>query len=309
VSKSGKAKRTPPDDPVFGDDILHELDELLLNETVAPGKKPAAASLGRSPAEPPAAATPKPKGDPENRRQAQELATQARNAQEPKKAVHLAKQALAMDRNCVDAWVMLAHLSATAPDELAEGLERAVERGQRALGEEFIAHYAGRLWSQPEARPYLQARHELADVLRDMGRSEEAIQHYEALMQLDAGDHLRVRDALVAAYLAAGYIDDAGRLLAKFVSDETAGLAWSRVLERFSAKDMAGALAALVKARRANHWAEDYLAGRKPMPQHTINETAQGSDYEARRCAANLLPAMVEHPRFAVWLGQQQAKR
>lgn len=309
MSKGGKARKAQPDAPVFGDDVLRELDEMLLNEPVAPGKQPAAPGSGRSPTEPAATPVPKPKGDPENRRQAQELAAQARHAEDQKRAVHLAKQALAMDRNCADAWVVLAHLTATAPDELAEGLERAVERGARGLGEDFLTHFKGRLWSQPAARSYMQARRELADVLRDMGQSEKAIQHYEALMQLDAGDHLRVRDALVAAHLAAGYLDDAGRLLARFAADESTGLAWSRVLERYLTKDLAGALAALGTARQANHWVEDYLAGRKPMPQYTVTETARGGDYEARRCAANLLPAMVEHPRFAVWLGQQQSKR
>jgi hypothetical protein len=80
----------------------------------------------------------------------------------------------------------------------------------------------------------------------------------------------------------------------------------TRALERFLAGDMAGAAAALGKARQVNPWVEDDLVGRKPMPQHTLSNSAQGEDYEARHCALNLLPVLAQHPRFTFCLGTQR---
>jgi len=308
VSKAGKGKRVQQDEEVFGDDILRELDELLQNEPATAPRKPAPPTSTRSSDQPVTVPPPKLKGDPETRRKAQELASQARNAQDQKQALRFAREALKLDRNCVDGWVVLAHAKATAPDELAENLEAAVRRGEQGLGKEHIEHYRGKLWSMVEARPYMQARRELADVLRDMGHIDKAIGHYEALMDLDASDSQRNRDSLVGCYLAVGYVEAAKRVLDRFAGDTSAAMAWSRVMERYLAHDLAGAMGALATARQVNRWVEDYLVGRKPMPQHTLSDSTQGGDYEARHCAAGLLPALVQHPRFAVWLGAKQAK-
>jgi hypothetical protein len=151
AAKKGKDRGTQADAgaDVFGEDILRELDEMLLNEPTAAGRH---AGSTRSSAQPAPVPPPKPKGDPGNRRKAEELAAQAKNIPERKKAAHVAKQALALDHNCVDAWVILAHARATAPDELAEGLEKAVERGERGLGQDFLDHYRGKVWAQPSYR-------------------------------------------------------------------------------------------------------------------------------------------------------------
>ncbi|HOL27104.1 MAG TPA: hypothetical protein PLS86_12510 [Phycisphaerae bacterium] len=297
-----------PDADIFGEDILHDLEELLQNEPTTARKKPAPSASPRPPAPPVPVPPPKLKGDAEKRRQAQELAAQAGNASDPKTATRLARQALELDRSCADALVVLAHARATAPDELAEGLARAVAWAAQGLGKEHIDYYRGKLWSVPEARPYMRARRELADVLRDMGRVDQAIAHYEALLELDAGDSQRNREPLLSCYLALGYHEAAKRLLDRFAKDESAVLAWSRVLERYLAGDLANATTALAKARESNHWVEGYLAGRKPMPQYTLSNPEPGSDSEARHCAAHLLPALVEHPRFGVWLAAQQQK-
>lgn len=303
----GDAKPCPGAD-IFGEDILRDLDELLQNE---PATTPRKSSRPVSPPPPvPPAPVPPPrlKGDPESRKKAQELAAQARNSSDPKQAVQLARKALELDRSCADALVVLAHARATAPDELAEGLARAVAWAARGLGKEYIDYHRGRLWSEPEARPYLRARRELADVLRDLGRVDQAIQHYEALLELDTGDSQRNREPVLGCYLALGDQEAAKRLLDRFAKDESAVLAWSRVLERYLAGDLAGATAALSKARQANAAVEDYLVGKKPMPQYAPGGFERGGDYEARHCAASLLPALVRHPRFGVWLAAQRHK-
>lgn len=304
-------------DEVFPEEMLRDLDEMVRNEPPVTPKLPARpASAPLSSARPGSAAPPpatrpasmpppEPQGDSQSRRRAQELATRAANTPDSKKAGKLARQALELDRYCVDALVVLAHARATAPDELAEYLETAVRRGEQGLGTSYVEHYRGKFGSRPEARPYLRARRELADLFRDMGRLEKAIGHYEALLELDPADGLRVRDSLLGCYLAKGYLEGAQRVLAAFAIDTGATLAWARVMERYLAEDLGGAAAALSKARQSNAPAEDYLLGKKPMPQFTPSTFERGGEYEAIYCAANLLPALVQHPRFSAWLAKQ----
>jgi len=68
------------------------------------------------------------------REQAQELAFDAMEAETAARARKLAKRALALDPDCVDALVLLTNLDATSPKAAIVGLQKAVAAGERALG-------------------------------------------------------------------------------------------------------------------------------------------------------------------------------
>ena len=116
---------------------------------------------------------------------AQELAYQAMDSDNINTAVELAMRAVELDRCCVDALVILAHSGSDSQDELIENLEKAVWMGERALGEEFFKENRGHFWGLIETRPYMRARQELADLLRDAGRTDDAIAHYETMLDLN----------------------------------------------------------------------------------------------------------------------------
>ena len=236
---------------------------------------------------------------------AQELAYDAMEADDPNTAVKLAMRAVELDRRCVDALVMLAHAGSDSPDELIENIEKAVWMGERALGEEFFDENRGHFWGIIKTRPYMRARQELADLLRDAGRTDDAIAHYEAMLDLNPDDNQGIRDLLLACYLMQGDLDGARRVFDDNEDDGSATFQWSRVLERHLAGDEAKAVTLLAEARKDNAFVEPYMTGKKGMPRTLPDYFSPGDESEAKYVAVNLRPAWEEHRASVAWLKAQ----
>jgi len=238
------------------------------------------------------------------REKAQQLAYDALlDAETDEEALKLARQALEIDPDCVDARMVVAecihteHVAAFIAD-----VEEAVRVGERALGEGFLETHEGEVWDALEARPYLRARYRLADACRLNGRAQDAIDHLEALLKLNPLDHQRVRDPLLACYLASDRLDDARRLLLQFPLDDSAVFHWGRVLERLLSEDPSGAYRALKKANEQNPFAEAYLTFAKKPPAEMPETYVPGAEEEAVHCLYILGTALAAHPAAITWV-------
>ncbi|HWQ55563.1 MAG TPA: hypothetical protein VN442_17890 [Bryobacteraceae bacterium] len=238
------------------------------------------------------------------RAHAQHLAYQAMlDARSDQEAESLARRALELDPQCVDAMVVLAEL--TAEDRVGEFItrvEEAVETARRCLPADWV-------WWQFEAQPYLRARHRLADALRVLGRADEARLHFEALLEADAEDHRRVREPLLCCYLVQEDLESARALLDRFDGDASAVFPWGRVLERLLAGCPDAAEAALRPARRQNRYVEPYLAFNQAPPASKPERYEPGSREEAVHCVYILGPAWAAHSDAILWLRSQSHHR
>jgi len=237
--------------------------------------------------------------------EAQELAYDAMEADDINTAVELAMRAVELDRRCVDALVILAHGGSESRDELIENLEKTVRIGEQALGEEFFEENRGHFWGLMETRPYMRARQELADLLHDAGRTDEAIAHYEAMLELNPNDNQGIREVLLAAYLTRGDLDGARRLFDQYEEDCSAAFQWSRVLERHLTGDEAKAVTLLAEARKDNAFVEPYLTGAKRTPRSLPEYYSPGEESEAQHVAVGLRPAWKKHRASVAWLKAQ----
>ena len=236
---------------------------------------------------------------------AQELAYQAMDSDNINTAVELAMQAVELDRRCVDALVILAHGGSQSQDELIENLEKTVWIGEQALGEDYIEENRGHFWGILETRPYMRARQELADLLHDAGRTDEAIAHYEAMLELNPNDNQGIREVLLAFYLTRGDLDGARRLFDQYDEDGSASFQWSRILERHISGDETKAVTLLAEARKDNAFVEPYLTGAKRMPRSLPDYYSPGEDSEAKHVAVSLRPAWKGHRASVAWLKAQ----
>lgn len=96
-----------------------------------------------------------------------------------RKRVKLAEKALEVSEDCAYAYVLLAEETAEDVEEAKDLYEAGTRAGERALGEEAFAEDAGSFWGILETRPYMRVREGLAHCLWEMGRREEAIEHYQ----------------------------------------------------------------------------------------------------------------------------------
>jgi hypothetical protein len=233
---------------------------------------------------------------------AQELAYQAMEHPDNTESARLAREALRLDPDCMDALTTLAAVDARSADELLNRLREAVATGERALGADFFAQNRGRFWGILETRPYMRTRRGLADALRLTDRLDEAIGHYEAMLELSRNDNLGNRDPLLGCYLAAGNLEGARRLLKDYAEATLAVFAWGRVLERYLMGDLAGAASALEVARSKNRHVEAFLTAARPVPKEKVSSYQPGQESEALYAADCLLGAWQRHPEAVTWL-------
>jgi tetratricopeptide (TPR) repeat protein len=233
---------------------------------------------------------------------AQEIAYQAMEAHSPREAAALARQALEVDPDCVDALCTLAHLTSRSQAECVARLKEAVETGERALGKEFIEENRGKFWGVMRTRPYMRARFDLAMALIGGGETEEGIAHWEALLDLNPNDNQGVRDLLLPVYLMYDGLEAARRLLEKYAEEDTAMFNWGRTLERFLSGDLRAAARCLKRARAENRHVEKYLTGSRPAPKHLPDSYGWGDESEAAHCAFFLAVVWKLHPAAILWL-------
>jgi len=234
--------------------------------------------------------------------EAQELAYDAMEARTEAQARKLAKRALAKDPNCIDALIVLTSIEATSPKQAIEGLQRAVAAGERSLGARLFKENKGHFWGLLETRPYMRARQQLAEMLTEAGLLQDAISHYEAMLELNPNDNQGVREPLLGLYLQTGSSDAAAKLLKTYEKDASATFAWGRVLERFLAHDLQAAAASLKSARKGNRFVELYMTAQRPFPKEMPGSYAMGSAEEAILSLESLALAWTAHPEAMLWL-------
>ena len=236
------------------------------------------------------------------RARAQELAFQALEAPSPASARTLAREALALDPDCVDALSLLAHLEVTAPRARILPLRAAVAAGERSLGPAFIAEHTGVLRSFVQARPYLRARAWLAEALRAAGDLPGATAEYEAVRRLDQDDGQGVRFDLLSCLFEAQDQDGVRRLLAELPEEEFAVVRWARVLERFAAGDRHAAARLFRRAQRENRFAAATLTGEIAVDPRPVWRA--GGTSEAAEVVRHLGRAWSRTPGALEWLRQ-----
>ena len=234
--------------------------------------------------------------------QAQDLAFQAMEAADEIEAQKLARQALELDPDCVDALVTLAQFAAKSPAEKIAQLGKAVEAGARALGgEEYFEQNKGHLWGAVHTRPYMRARADLAQMLMCEHHTDEATRHFEALLDLNPGDNQGNRYLLLGCYLEAGQLESARRLFAQFKGESLAVFNWGRVLERFLSGDRRGAVEALAKARQQNKHVEPLLLGQREEVNYS-GSFVPGQESEADQVLVCQFFAWAKHLEALEWL-------
>jgi tetratricopeptide (TPR) repeat protein len=225
-----------------------------------------------------------------------------------RRRIQLARQALELSADCADAYVVLAEES-FAPDTAHAFYEQGVEAGERALGPEVFTRDAGRFWDIVGTRPYMRARLGLAGSLDDLGRRDEAIQHYRELLRLNASDNQGVRYALLSTLLDEGRAAEALMLIGRF-DEDSALWCYGRALALFQREgDSAAARDAVRTALGVNRHVPHFLTEEGDRPGLEPTSYAPGSREEAMVCEDDLGDAWDATPGAIDWLRKQAPGR
>jgi tetratricopeptide (TPR) repeat protein len=234
--------------------------------------------------------------------QAQELAYDAMEAMGRLK-IKLARRALAVSPDCADAYVILGDASAS-PEEACKWYERAVDAGARAIGSERMAALQGEFWGHLETRPYMRARLALGRALGELGREDDALDHYRELLRLNPNDNQGVRYLLLPALFEQHRDEEADRLIHDYDGDIQAMWPYAQALRAFQVEaDGPRARAALDNAVRTNPHVIGYLLDPESISPVTPPHFALGSNQEGAYVAEALQAAFDATPGARSWLG------
>lgn len=151
----------------------------------------------------------------------------------------------------------------------------------------------------------MRARLGLAEMLWYTGERPAAIEHLQAMLQLNPGDNQGLR------YILAGWLlatkDDAAltTLLAQYPDEQSAQWAYSRVLLAFRrSRATKRAQTALEKAMEINRFVPLYLLGVDPLPKTLPQYYSPGDRDEAIMYLAESVEGWLETPEAIEWLGK-----
>ncbi len=218
---------------------------------------------------------------------AQELMYQAWEQRSPARRIALAREALAVSPGCADAYSLLASEEARTDEEARALWEQALGAAGAALGKRAFVEDVRHFWGLLETRPYMRARHGLAQCLWHLGDRAGAIAHFQELLRLNPNDNQGARYQLTACLLEAGEDDALHVLLARYADEATAVWAWSAALLEFRRSgDTAASRKALRDGVDGNPHVPGYLLGEKKLPRHLPDYVGFGDEPEAIAYAA-----------------------
>lgn len=202
-----------------------------------------------------------------NTDKAREVASEALLSEEADTREELAREALAMDEGCPEAYIALATLE--EPTEARPLFELAVANAEHRLGEGALERHRGQLWETQGAESYFQARDALARCLSMLGDEKGCIDSLEEILALGGEDRLNWSHALLGHYLNDGADEKARRLMEEYPCDCNQHYYSSALLayRRFGPTDDRSN-DRLSEALQEYPEVPAYLLGLRPAPSH-----------------------------------------
>jgi len=244
-----------------------------------------------------------------NEDRAMDLLDQAQGTASQKRRLTLVHQAIALDPNNADAYLMLA-VEAPRPDETMTLLAEAVRAGERAIPEGVETLVAeGVIWLAHESRPYMRARATLAMELWRIGDRQPAINELWELLRLNPRDNQGLRYVLLGWLLSAGSLAAIERLLAQYPDDGAAAWQFDRALHAFrTTGDCVASRRQLQSAVKQNPHVASMLLGLTPFPELPPDYIGFGDETEAASYLAEAILRWSEYPEAIEWVAAHSGK-
>lgn len=220
-----------------------------------------------------------------------------------RRARKLIKDALKLDPNCVDAYILQGDMADSLPDAI-KFYRQAVSVGEKALGPAIFTEHTGHFWGMVETRPYMRAMQKLASALWTYGEAVEAIGLYQRMLELNPGDNQGIRYPLLNALIMLRRHEDALGLMGDY-DDFMAHWLYNYALLLFRMEGRSrAAKKAMQAALDANELVADMLLGFEEMldPDDMPDMMQFGEESEATAYVASCFPLWAATPGAQYWL-------
>lgn len=240
-------------------------------------------------------------GGPTPLRQAQELADEANELTDNRERQRIAREALALSPDCVDAYVVLAE-SQKRPEEALRLYRQGEAAGRRLLGERYFLENAGHFWGLMETRPFMRACHGVAACLWATGQHNEAVLKSRELLRLNPNDNQGIRYQLCAFLAQLGRDKELEELLGEY-DDVSAAWQYSQALLAFRRHgDSEVSRRTLKEAHETNRHVPELMLNPDRLPSLPPEYYSPGDENEAIGYVGENLASWRTTPGAIRWL-------
>ena len=222
--------------------------------------------------------------------------------------IELANQALKLDKNCADAYNLLAADKAKNYLEVLNYYIKAIKVSKESLGKEF-EEFKGAFWGFHQTRPYMRAMNGLANTYLHSNQIQKAIDTWKEMLELNPNDNQGVRYSLITALLSVKKYKDVEKLIKDYKDDASAAWLYSKAYLFFNQKNKKPlATKALVKAMLFNPYVPLYSFGLREMPDELPEYVGMGDENEAIDYVDSSIYLWGENKKALTWLADIHRK-
>lgn len=233
-----------------------------------------------------------------------EILEEAYEATSKSSAIKLAKQALDVYPDNIDAAALIAEFEEN-PIKKIKKLEPIIEHATKLLEEQnmFNKENIGAFWGILETRPYMRIRHNKMITLLELGRYKEAIKEAEELLELCNNDNLGVRYILISLYCTLEEFEQCEKLYKKF-NDDSVEMLLPMAIMYFKQGNYKKTKEYLKKVEVQNEFVIDFLIGedKETLNSCAVNYYSHGSEEEAFMLLHDLTYLLGSVPSFIAFI-------
>lgn len=227
------------------------------------------------------------------------------------KAIKLAKQALELNPNNIDAENFITQHETNTIKKLKK-YEETLNKEKANLEKEdfFNKENIGIFWGLIDTRPYMRTKHSYMLTLMELGRYTEAIKQGEELLKLCKSDNLGIRYLIIGLYTVLERFEECEKIYNKY-SDDASFMLFPLSIMYYKKGDYRKCKKILRKIQENNEHLLNYLIGRKKFTKAQvenieINGTySWGSEEEAYLVAKDYKYLLETVPTFTEFIERE----
>lgn len=195
------------------------------------------------------------------------------------KAIKLAKQALEINPDNIDAENFITKFETNTIKKLGKYKE-TLDKEQAKLEKEdfFNKENIGIFWGLIETRPYMRTKHSYMLTLMELGRYTEAIKQGEELLELCESDNLGVRYLIMGLYTVLERFEECEKIYNKY-SDDSTFMLFPLAVMYYKRGDYRKCKKVLKEIQENNKYLLDYLIGIKKFTKAKIEDIEANGTY------------------------------
>lgn len=236
--------------------------------------------------------------------QSDDLLEEAYSATSKTKAIKLAKQALEIYPDNIDAECFIVDYEENQIKKL-DKIETIIEKAKRILEKDnmFDKDNIGDFWGIIETRPYMRARNRKITILTDLGRYTDAIKECEEMLRLCESDNLGIRYTLIGLYCILEKFEECKELYERF-NEYSAFMLFPMAIMYFKMGDYEEAKRFLKDTQKVNPYIIQILKNETSLigNSNEIEYYEHGSMEEASIIIADLLNLIGSVPSFITFI-------